>query len=60
MTDKIVNLPNIKHVNKLPVVLNHEECRALFNAPELLKHRVLLSLMYSSGLHAGEVSRLRT
>ncbi len=58
MTDKIVKLPSIKNTSKLPVVLNYEECRALFNAPELLKHRVLLSLMYSAGLRAGEVSRL--
>lgn len=59
MNDKIVKLPKIKHDNKLPVVLNHQECKALFNAPELLKHRVLLSLMYSAGLRAREVSRLK-
>jgi len=59
MNDKIVHLPNIKHENKLPVVLNHEECKALFKAPELLKHRVLLSLMYSAGLRAREASRLK-
>jgi len=59
MNDKIVHLPNIKHENKLPVVLNYEECKALFKAPELLKHRVLLSLMYSAGLRAREASRLK-
>jgi integrase/recombinase XerD len=58
MNDKIVQLPNIKHENKLPVVMNHAECKALFAAPELLKHRVLLSLMYSAGLRAREASRL--
>ena len=59
MNDRVVKLPQIKHDFKLPVVLNYQECKALFNAPELLKHRVLLSLMYSAGLRAGEVSRLR-
>jgi len=59
MNDKLVKLPSIKHTNKLPVVLNYQECKALFNAPELLKHRILLSLIYSAGLRAREVSRLR-
>lgn len=59
MNDKIVQLPSIKRDNKLPVVLNFEECKALFNAPELLKHRILLALIYSAGLRAREASRLR-
>ena len=59
MNDKLVKLPSIKHTNKLPVVFNYQECKALFNAPELLKHRILLSLIYSAGLRAREVSRLR-
>lgn len=59
MNEKVVKLPSIKREKKLPVVLNRPECRALFKAPELLKHRVLLSLMYSAGLRAGEASRLK-
>ena len=59
MNDKVVQLPKIKHDNKLPVVLNHGECKALFHAPELLKHRVLLSLIYSAGLRVREASRLK-
>jgi integrase/recombinase XerD len=59
MNDKLVKLPSIKHTSKLPVVLNYQECKALFTAPELLKHRILLSLIYSAGLRAREVSRLR-
>jgi integrase/recombinase XerD len=57
--DKLITLPKIKHDSKLPVVLNYEECKALFNTPELLKHRVLFSLIYSSGLRAREASRLK-
>ncbi|HSA43001.1 MAG TPA: tyrosine-type recombinase/integrase [Bacteroidales bacterium] len=58
MNDKAVKLPPIKREKKLPMVLNRSECKALFKAPELLKHRILLSLMYSAGLRAREVSRL--
>lgn len=58
MSEKAVRLPSIKREKKLPVVLNRSECRSLFKAPELLKHRILLSLMYSAGLRAREVSRL--
>jgi site-specific recombinase XerD len=59
MNDKLVKLPKIKHDSKLPVVLNYQECKALFHAPELLKHRVLLSLIYSAGLRAKEASNLK-
>lgn len=59
MNDKVVQLPKIKRVNKLPVVLNHQECKAIFNAPDLLKHRVLLSFIYSAGLRAREVSKMK-
>jgi len=52
MNDKAVQLPRIKQDDKLPVVLNYSECKALFHAPDLLKHRMLLSLMYSCGLRA--------
>lgn len=59
MNDKAVKLPRIKHESKLPVVLNYDECKALFSAPELLKHRVLISLIYSAGLRAREASNLK-
>jgi site-specific recombinase XerD len=59
LQDKLITLPKIKHDNKLPVVLNYEECKALFKTPDLLKHRVLFSLIYSSGLRAREASRLK-
>ena len=59
MSEKIIHLPKLKKINRLPVVLNSKECKALFDAPDLLKHRVLLSLIYSAGLRAGEASRLK-
>jgi site-specific recombinase XerD len=59
MSDKAIHLPKIKHDNKLPVVLNYQECKALFHASDLLKYRILLSLMYSCGLGAREAGRLK-
>ncbi len=59
MNEKALKLPMIREPQKLPVVLNRQECIAIFKAPELLKHRVLLSLIYSAGLRAGEASRLK-
>lgn len=58
MRERAVILPSIKKEQKLPVVLNFSECKSLFKAPGLLKHRILLSLIYSAGLRAGEASRL--
>ena len=59
LKERVVELPSIKAKRKLPVVLNYKECKALFRAPSLLKHRVLLALIYSAGLRVGEVGRLR-
>lgn len=59
LDERAVELPSLKHEKKLPVVLNYDECKALFKAPVLLKHRVLLALIYSAGLRVREASRLR-
>jgi site-specific recombinase XerD len=59
MNEKAIKLPSLKHDHKLPVVLNYQECIAIFKAPELLKHRVLLALIYSAGLRAQEASQLK-
>lgn len=59
MNEKAVKLPSLKQERKLPVVLNYQECMALFRSPELLKHRVLLALIYSAGLRAQEASHLK-
>lgn len=56
---RAINLPSLKKQDKLPVVLSHQELIRLFNAPELIKHRALLSLVYAAGLRAGEVCRLK-
>jgi integrase/recombinase XerD len=59
MKNKMVKLPKLKKVKKLPVVLNLEECKALFTASKQLKHRLILSLIYSAGMRSGEALRLK-
>ncbi len=59
MEDRVLKLPSIKADRKLPVVLSSEELKRLFFAPQRLKQRVLLSLIYAGGFRIGEVSRLK-
>lgn len=55
LNDKRIELPAIKHDKKLPVVLSREEMKRLLKAPKLLKHRILLGLLYGCGLRCFEV-----
>lgn len=52
------SLPAIQHNNKLPVVLNATEVRALLKVCNLLKHRLLIALCYGCGLRCAEVRTL--
>ena len=54
-----VALPSIRGEKKLPVVLSREEVRRLLKAPKLLKHRVLLGLLYGCGLRCFEVRNVK-
>jgi len=55
---RAINLPTLRKDTRLPVILNRSELRELFQAPKLLKHRVMLALIYSAGLRSAEVSKL--
>ncbi|SFZ91329.1 Site-specific recombinase XerD [Flaviramulus basaltis] len=44
---------------KLPNVLSKEEVKAIFDATKNLKHKTLLSLVYSAGLRIGEALNLK-
>lgn len=55
LDEKRIQLPSIKQKSKLPIVLSVEEVKRLLVAPKLLKHRLLLSLLYGCGLRCGEV-----
>ena len=59
MKDKRIELPEIKRAKKLPVVLSQEEVRRLLKAPKLLKHRVLIGLLYGCGLRCFEVRNVQ-
>jgi integrase/recombinase XerD len=56
---RAIALPSLKKEAKLPVILNRSELKELFRTPLLLKHRILLSLIYSAGLRASEVVNLK-
>jgi site-specific recombinase XerD len=58
LKDKRIQLPSIKKNKKLPVVLNREEVRLLLKTPKLLKHRVLIGLLYGCGLRCFEVRNI--
>ena len=59
MEYRIIKLPSLKNEQKLPVVLSRSECKKLFMSGRILKHRVLLSLVYASGLRSQEVRNLK-
>jgi len=52
-------LPVLPNENKLPEVLSKQECKRLFAAPDILKQKILLSMIYSAGLRSGELCRLK-
>lgn len=59
LEDRAIRLPNLKNNRKLPVVFSTQELRKLFKAPQRLKQRVLLCLIYSAGLRVSEVCKLK-
>ena len=58
LDDRAIKLPPLKRDNKLPVVLGRTEMKALLKAPTLLKHRVLIGLLYGCGLRCMEARSL--
>jgi len=57
--NRAISLPSLKKEASLPVILNRSELRELFVAPALLKHRIVLTLIYSAGLRGQEVINLK-
>ena len=52
-------LPSIERPKKLPVVLNQREVKQLLRTPKLLKHRLVLALLYGCGLRNFELRNLQ-
>jgi integrase/recombinase XerD len=54
-----LHLPSIKHEKKLPTVLSKEEVWRLLKSCQLLKHKVLIGLLYGCGLRCTEARSVR-
>ena len=59
LNKRAIDLPSMKKEVKLPVIFNRSELRQLFTAPTLLKHRIVLTLIYSAGLRSQEAINLK-
>lgn len=59
MDHKALEMPVIKKTHTLPTVLSKEECKAIFSAPKILKHRFLLAFAYAGGLRMNELRALK-
>ncbi len=59
MEAKALRMPPIREKDTLPVVLSKAECKELFHAPRMLKHKIMLTLSYSGGLRLNELRHLR-
>lgn len=55
---QIEDLPRPRKSKQLPNVLSKEEVKSILNAPVNLKHKAMLSLIYSCGLRCGETLAL--
>ena len=53
-----VNLPSINRPQKLPVVFSIQEMKRLLGAPKALRDRLLLGIIYDTGLRISEASSL--
>jgi len=52
-------LPYFKKKRHLPVVLNKEEIPLLYNAPQNIKHKVIILTLYATGIRATELTHLK-
>jgi site-specific recombinase XerD len=59
MPVKLDKIPFAQKEKKLPIVLSVDEMQRMFNVCTNKKHKVILALMYSSGLRVSEVINLK-
>lgn len=59
MPNKIKKIPYPKKEKKLPIVLSREEIQKMFNACDNLKHRVILAILYATGIRVSELINLK-
>ena len=54
-----IRLPSIERSKKLPVVLSEKEIKTILSAPKLLKHRLILAILYDCGLRCFELRNIK-
>ena len=54
-----LHLPAIPKVNKLPTILSRQEVWRMLQTAELLKHKLLIGLIYGCGLRCMEVRNIK-
>ncbi len=59
MAAKGISLPSLEVPKKLPVVLSQTEIRLLLKTPHLLKHRLVLAMLYGCGLRRHELCNIK-
>jgi len=52
-------LPNVVQRSSLPIVFSRVDCKKLFFVTKNLKHRAILTLIYSAGLRISELCKLQ-
>ncbi len=58
MKDKRIVLPSLERPKKLPVILSKEEVHRLLMTPKLLKHRLVIGMLYGCGLRCFELQKM--
>lgn len=59
MPNRFYNIERPRKQQKLPVILSKEEVRAIINATSNIKHKCIVSLLYSAGLRRSELLNLK-
>ncbi len=54
-----ISIPRIRREKKLPVVLAKEEVKSILGEVKNIKHKTILTLIYSAGLRVGEAINLK-
>lgn len=59
MPIKLSKIPFSKKDKKLPIVLSQDEVQRMFDVCENLKHKVIMALLYSTGMRVSELINLK-
>ncbi len=54
-----LKIPRSKKPKKLPIVLTKNEVKKILSCVENVKHKLILALMYSSGLRVSEITNIK-